>query len=85
MQAWEPKHRWMTTHDQDFVNHVGKHENLMDPDDWTPESIGIRTPATIEKEMLEMDPNLVKGLQVKLGFYAASFLGVASILIMRVM
>jgi len=64
MQAWQApwvaKHRWMTTHDQAFVNHVGNHPNLMDPDDWTPETAGIRTMASIEKDMLEMDPNVVR-------------------------
>lgn len=45
---------WQTSHDEQFVNFVGMHENLMEPDDWTPADIGIETQAAREEKMLRM-------------------------------
>ena len=51
---------WETTHDRDFVNFVGRHENLMDPDDWTPADIGVKTEDDRVREMMAMEPNEIR-------------------------
>jgi len=73
------KERWTTSHQEFFVSFIGKHPNLMDPDDWRDTTgadgtgTNVKTPRERELELMAMDPGDMADELKKLTFYSNVF------------
>ena len=66
-------------HQEFFVSFIGKHPNLMDPDDWRDTTgadgtgTNVKTPRERELELMAMDPGDMADELKKLTFYSNVF------------